>query len=49
LKELGVEMLLVKNTLEAAQFAIEEGWVLEEDLVGIAQEKVKDEVENEQS
>ena len=48
IKELGVEMLLVKNTLEASQYALEKGWVLEEDLVDIAQEKVKDEAENEQ-
>ncbi|REG90634.1 App1 family protein [Algoriphagus antarcticus] len=48
LNGLGVEMLLVKNTLEASQYALAKGWVLEEDLVDIAQEKVKNEVENDQ-
>lgn len=48
LKELGVEMLLVKNTLEASQYAFSKGWVLEEDLSDIAQEKMRNEVENEQ-
>ncbi|PZX56523.1 App1 family protein [Algoriphagus chordae] len=49
LKGLGVEMLLVKNTLEASQYALEHGWVLQEDIADIAQEKVKDEKENEQA
>ncbi|SFT98084.1 Phosphatidate phosphatase APP1 [Algoriphagus locisalis] len=48
LKELGVEMMLVKNTLEASQFALSKGWILEEDMDDIAQEKVKDEVENDE-
>lgn len=46
LKELGVEMMLVKNTLEASQFTLFKGWILEEDIDDIAQEKVKDEAEN---
>jgi phosphatidate phosphatase APP1 len=48
LKELGVKMLLVKNTIEASHYALAEGWVLEEDLADIAQEKLKNESENEQ-
>ncbi|PZX60373.1 phosphatidate phosphatase APP1 [Algoriphagus ratkowskyi] len=48
LAEHGVEMLLVKNTLEASQYALDKGWVLEEDLAEIAKDKVKDEVENAQ-
>lgn len=48
LKGIGVEMLLVKNTIDASEYALGKGWILEEDLVDIAQEKVKDEVENEQ-
>ncbi|MEP0711103.1 phosphatase domain-containing protein [Algoriphagus sp.] len=47
LKALGVEMLLVKNTLEASHYALQKGWVLEEDIEGIASEKVKDELDNE--
>ena len=47
-KGLGVEMMLVKNTLEASQFALSKGWVLEEDMDDIAQEKVKDETSNEE-
>lgn len=43
---LGVEMMLVKNTLEASQFALSKGWILEDDMDDIAQEKVKDEAEN---
>ncbi|WP_339865916.1 phosphatase domain-containing protein [uncultured Algoriphagus sp.] len=49
LKTLGVEMLLVKNTVEASQYALSKGWVMEEDMEEIAQEKVKDEVQNEQT
>jgi len=48
LNGLGVEMLLVKNTLEASQYAFSKGWVLEKDLADIAQEKIKNEAENEQ-
>jgi phosphatidate phosphatase APP1 len=46
LNGLGVEMLLVKNTLEASQYALKRGWVLKEDMAGIALEKVKDEERN---
>lgn len=48
LKALGVEMLLVKNTLEASQYALAKGWILEEDMDEIAQEKVKNEYDNEE-
>ncbi|RAI92031.1 App1 family protein [Algoriphagus yeomjeoni] len=48
LQSLGVEMLLVKDTLQASGYALSKGWVLEEDMVGIAQEKIKNEAENEQ-
>lgn len=43
LNELGVKMLLVKNTLEASHYAIGKGWILEEDLADIAYEKVEEE------
>lgn len=43
MKQLGVAMLLVKDTLEASRYAIAQGWVLEEDLVDIAKEKTSDE------
>ena len=43
LKSLGVKMLLVKNSIEASQFALENGWILPEDMKEIAEEKVKDE------
>ncbi|WP_192345833.1 App1 family protein [Algoriphagus sp. Y33] len=46
-KELGVEMLLVKDTLEASRFAFGKGWILEEDMGGIAEEKVKNEADSE--
>jgi len=48
LKVLGVEMLLVKNTVEASQYALAKGWILEEDMDEIAQEKVKNEAENDE-
>lgn len=48
LKALGVEMLLVKNTVEASQYALAKGWILEEDMDEIAQEKVKNEYDNEE-
>ncbi|MBB6328801.1 phosphatidate phosphatase APP1 [Algoriphagus iocasae] len=43
LESLGVKMLLVKNSIEASQFALENGWILPEDMKEIAEEKVKDE------
>lgn len=49
LKALGVKMLLVKNTIEASHYALGEGWILEEDLVDIVQEKIKNEAENKQA
>ena len=45
LQKLGVNMLLVKNTIEASQYALSKGWVLQEDMDDIAQEKIKDEAE----
>ncbi len=47
LKGLGVEMLLVKDTLEASRYALGKGWIVEEDMGEIAGEKVKDEAGNE--
>ncbi|SFB20880.1 App1 family protein [Algoriphagus aquimarinus] len=47
MKELGVEMLLVKNTVEASQYALAKGWIVEEDMDEIVQEKVKNEADNE--
>lgn len=48
LNALGVDILLVKNTIEASHYALTKGWILEEDLEDIAQEKIKNEAENEQ-
>lgn len=41
MKELGVEMKLVKDTLEASQTAVQNAWVLPHDLVDIVVEKEK--------
>ncbi len=43
LKSSNVEMLLVKNTLEASKLALEKGFILKGDIKEIAQEKSKDE------
>lgn len=41
--ELGVEMMLVTNTIQAAQHAVSKGWILEGDIAPIADEKKEDE------
>ena len=46
LSELGVEMLLMKNTLEASEYSLSKGWILPEDLKEIAEEKLRDEKAN---
>ncbi|EAZ80595.1 ABC transporter ATPase component [Algoriphagus machipongonensis] len=46
LQKLGVDMLLVKNTLEASEYALSKGWINEGDLIDIAEGKVKDEKES---
>lgn len=40
---LGVEMMLVTDTIEAAHHAVSKGWILEEDIAHIAEEKKEDE------
>ncbi len=40
---LGVEMILVKDTLEAAQHALKKGWILPEDILDIQDVKTKEE------
>ena len=42
--KLGVEMMLVTDTIEAAHHAVSKGWILEEDIAYIAEEKKEDEV-----
>jgi len=49
MKELGVEMMLVEDTVEATKHAINQGWVLSDDLLKVAEKKQKDEVENKQA
>lgn len=46
IRVLGVEMLLVEDTMEAARHAITKGWIQEEDMLEIAEEKQKDEAIN---
>lgn len=46
IKFLGVELLMVKDTLEAADHAVSKGWIEKEDIQEIANEKQKDELEN---
>ncbi len=41
--KLGVEMMLVSDTIEAARHAVSRGWILAEDITGIAEEKKEDE------
>ncbi len=43
---LGVEMMLVKNTTEAAIHAVSKGWINQADVLEIAQVKQKEEEEN---
>jgi ribosomal protein L11 len=41
--KLGVEMMLVTDTIQAAQHAVFKGWILEGDIAEIAEEKKEDE------
>jgi phosphatidate phosphatase APP1 len=41
--KLGVEMMLVTDTVEAARHAVSKGWILEEDIAHVAEEKKDDE------
>ena len=41
--ELGVEMMLVSSTIEAAHHAVSKGWILEEDIADIVEDKQEDE------
>lgn len=43
IKKLGVEMMLVKDTVEAAKHALVKGWIAEHDLWKVAGEKVTEE------
>lgn len=43
IEKLGVEMMLVTDTIEAAQHAVSKGWILEEDIAHIGEEKKEDE------
>ncbi|WP_228527821.1 App1 family protein [Pararhodonellum marinum] len=48
IKELGVELLLVKDTVEAAQHALAKGWILAGEVQEIADAKTKEEEEEEE-
>ena len=41
--KLGVEMMLITDTIEAVLHAVSKGWILEEDITHIAEEKKEDE------
>lgn len=41
--ELGVEMMLVTSTIEAAHHAVSKGWILEEDIADIVEDRREDE------
>lgn len=43
MKQLGVSMLLVKDTMEAARHALSKGWILDQDLKDIGISKQEDE------
>jgi len=43
IKKLGVEMMLVKDTIEATLHAVSKGWILKEDIAHIVEEKQEDE------
>ncbi len=43
IEKLGVEMMLISDTIEAASHAVSKGWILEEDIADIAEEKREDE------
>jgi phosphatidate phosphatase APP1 len=45
-KDSGVELMLVKDTMEAASHAVSKGWIDENNVIEIAQVKQKDEQEN---
>lgn len=47
IKNLGVEMMLVADTIEASQHAASKGWILEGDIPSIVEEKKEDEVTSE--
>lgn len=49
IRRLGVEMMLVTNTVQAAQHAVSRGWILEEDIAHIMVEKKDNEELNETS
>jgi phosphatidate phosphatase APP1 len=42
-KKLGVEMMLVKDTVEAARHAASQGWIVESDIWNVAEEKREEE------
>lgn len=42
IEKLGVEMMLVTDTVEAAHHAVSKGWILEEDIAHIGDKKKKD-------
>ena len=44
--KLGVEMMLVRDTIEAAHHAVSKGWILEGDIARIVEEKKEDESMN---
>jgi phosphatidate phosphatase APP1 len=43
IRNLGVEMMLLTDTIEAARHAVSKGWILEGDIADIAEEKEEDE------
>lgn len=43
IEELGVEMMLVSDTIEAARHAVSKGWIMEEDIANIAEGKMEGE------
>lgn len=43
IKKLGVEMMLVTDTIKAAHHAVSKGWILEADIIDIKEEKKEDE------
>ncbi|WP_372633658.1 App1 family protein [Fodinibius sp.] len=43
IRKLDVEMMLVSDTIEAAHHAVSKGWILEEDIAHIGEEKKEDE------
>ena len=43
IRKLGVDMMLITDTIEAAHHAVSKGWILEEDIAHIGEEKKEDE------